>query len=388
MNEMRRPVRGDEGRLRALDALRLMCALWVAIFHFLSIKQAERIWGQEPSQVFPNADFFVPYGWLGVEVFFIISGFVICMSSWGRSLGDFFRSRVTRLYPAYWAGVVLTFVIVYFTPQVTKSPSFSDAIVNLTMLQEPLGAAPVDGVYWTLWAEMRFYLLFAIVVWWGVTYRRVVAFALIWTIASALADGADSELLNLVAMPKYAHYFLVGVGLYLIHRFGHQLLAWIIVGVNFLLAYHYSVLRMHHETENVILRPLDAEVVGLILLGSVLLILAIARGRLAWVKWRWVSYAGALTYPFYLVHDRIGRALIYWLHERAELTPYIVLPATLAATLLLAWLVHVLVEKPLSRWLKLRLTRRGALDLDPPDLLAAERPVARESSQVRVPVAG
>uniref|UniRef100_A0AAU2VA93 Integral membrane protein n=1 Tax=Streptomyces sp. NBC_00003 TaxID=2903608 RepID=A0AAU2VA93_9ACTN len=37
-------------------------------------------------------------------IFFLISGFVICMSCWGKPLGDFFVSRVVRLYPAYWFG--------------------------------------------------------------------------------------------------------------------------------------------------------------------------------------------------------------------------------------------------------------------------------------------
>jgi peptidoglycan/LPS O-acetylase OafA/YrhL len=39
-------------------------------------------------------------GWTGVYLFFLISGFVICMSAWGRSVGQFAASRITRLFPA------------------------------------------------------------------------------------------------------------------------------------------------------------------------------------------------------------------------------------------------------------------------------------------------
>jgi peptidoglycan/LPS O-acetylase OafA/YrhL len=373
------------GRLRALDALRLVAALMVAFYHYLGIDTAgapTNAWGQRPQTVFPATTVWAPYGWLGVEVFFIISGFVICMSCWGKTLGDFFRSRVTRLYPAYWAGVLLTFVGISLTPAVVGPPSIADAITNLTMLQDAVGADRVDGVYWTLWTELRFYLLFALVVWHGLTFRRVIAFCLVWTLAAALADAGDLEILELVAMPDNANYFILGVGLYLVHRFGHQLLTWLVIGANAALSLHSAVERMHHQAEDVVHQPLKAWVVGLVLLTAVLLILAIARGHLSWVSWRWVTLAGALTYPFYLVHDRIGRALIYWMYVRGEWSAYVVLPTVLAAMLTLAWLIHRMVEKPVSRWLRQRLSSESALSLDPRDLLSRPRNEAADRHPV------
>lgn len=115
--------------------------------------------------MFPTAFPFAAYGWLGVELFFLISGFVICMSCWGRSVGDFFTSRVTRLYPAYWFAVLATTAVLLLIPGGQKPLPWPDVLTNLTMLQEPLGVRMVDGVYWTLFAELRFYLLFALVAW-------------------------------------------------------------------------------------------------------------------------------------------------------------------------------------------------------------------------------
>jgi peptidoglycan/LPS O-acetylase OafA/YrhL len=275
---------------------------------------------------------------------------------------------VVRLYPAYWVAVLLTYVVVTVTPAVANGVSLSTVLVNLTMLQDPIGVDRVDGVYWTLWAEMRFYLLFALVVWQGLTFRRVVAFSLIWTAVAAIARTADSELLYMLAMPKYAHYFLVGIGLYLIHRFGHHLISWLIVGVNAALAFHYAGLRMDHQVEDVVHQPLSRAVVALIFFGGVALVYAIAAGHLSWVRWRWVSVAGALTYPFYLLHDYIGFAVIYWLNQRIGLSAYVVLPLTVVAMLLLAWLVHRFAERPLAGWLKTRLVA-GAMTLDPRDLM-------------------
>ena len=365
-----RSLPDPSGRLRAIDGLRFLAALYVAAYHYLAAGDAELGWGQAGATIFPALSGVAAYGWLGVEVFFVISGFAICLSCWGRSLGDFFRSRVVRLYPAYWAGVVLTCVVMYVTPAVRSPLSFTDALVNMTMLQEFMGVGNVDGVYWTLTVELRFYLLFALVVWMGLTYRRVVAFSLIWTVAAAVAVAADNSLLYLVAIPKYAPFFLVGVGLYLIYRFGNQLLTWLIIGANAILALHYAVARMDHVAEEVVNQPLQAWVVALVLFGGAAVVLAVANGRLRWVRWRWITYAGALTYPFYLLHDRIGQAAIHWLYMRAGLSAYVVLPVTLIATLTVAWLVHRVVERPLASQLKRHLLSAPSATLDPIDRLA------------------
>jgi len=88
-----------ENRLAALDGLRLVAALAVAGYHYTV---AWRIDGTHLPQYFlPHAVHVTVYGFLGVELFFLISGFVICMSAWGRPLGAYFTSRVSRLYPAY-----------------------------------------------------------------------------------------------------------------------------------------------------------------------------------------------------------------------------------------------------------------------------------------------
>ncbi len=370
----------QDGRLRALDGLRLLCALAVALFHYLAIEEAAAAWGKDAERIFPDAGVIAAYGWLGVEVFFMISGFAICMSCWGRTLGDFFRSRVTRLYPAYWAAVLLTAAAVALAPTVAVARSFPDVLVNLTMLQDPFGVPRVDGAYWSLWAEMRFYLLFAIVVHGGLTYRRVVAFCILWTALAAVATQADSRLLQVVVMPEHAPFFIVGLGLYLLHRFGHQPMTWLLMAVNAPLAYHFALARMNYESR-ALSDSLSAAVVGVVLVLAAALMVAIVRGRLDWVRWRWVTYAGALTYPFYLLHDRIGRVLIHWLYQDAGLSAYVTLPLTLTVILAMAWCVHRWIERPLSRRLRSALTSPVSLRLDPPDLLSpAARPGRRGPS--------
>ena len=91
----------QEPRLRALDGLRLIAALMVAAYHYGGRGgEVTRAWGSSPQHQFPTMHGYFAYGCLGVQVFFVISGFVICMSGWGRPLKSFFASRTSRLLPA------------------------------------------------------------------------------------------------------------------------------------------------------------------------------------------------------------------------------------------------------------------------------------------------
>jgi peptidoglycan/LPS O-acetylase OafA/YrhL len=328
----------------------LVAALSVAYYHWFAATGTPRGWGRPGTSIFPTMTKLAPYGWLGVDVFFVISGFVICMSTWGKTLHQFFRSRVQRLYPAYWFGVGLTSIAVWSSPLIDDGPEPWTIAVNLTMLQNPLGVHPVDAVYWTLWAELRFYLLFAlVVVAFGATYRRVAAFCMIWTVVGALMWGDPEHWFVQLAMPTQQPYFVLGIGIYLLHRFGHHFLTWGIVLVNAGLCVHtLSVAkpvwsaRTHTELH-------DSVVYGLFFLG-VAFILAVALGRLTSLKWRWLTVAGAMTYPFYLLHDRIGRILIASLYQDAGLSAYLTVVVVLVTVLLLAYSVQRWVERPVSKW--------------------------------------
>jgi peptidoglycan/LPS O-acetylase OafA/YrhL len=338
-----------------LDGLRLLAALAVALFH---LTVAWRVDGVRPPAYFlPRASHVTVYGFLGVELFFLISGFVIAMSGWGRPLGSFFASRVGRLYPAYWAGVVITALVVLGLPvtggvPVSGLPGGAGVLVNLTMLQEPLGVPSVDTVYWTLFIELRFYLLFAVVVWAGTTYRRVVLFCVLWLTVAVLAPGWHFPMVDLVAVPDFAPYFVAGTAMYLIHRFGPTPLLYGIVGMAWLVSLARLGVRLGQ------LRPGFAVPAwpGYVIVSlSFALLLAIAHGWADRIRWRWLTVAGALTYPVYLLHQRIGYSLVRRAYAVTGAPVWLLIVVALAVIVGLAWLVHRYVERPLTPWL------RGAL---------------------------
>ncbi|KIF78808.1 hypothetical protein QR77_14095 [Streptomyces sp. 150FB] len=266
------------------------------------------------------------------------------MSSWGRRPRDFFVSRVIRLYPAYWFGVLFTTLVLTLLPAVFRPLKPTQVILNFSMLQAGLGAPHVDGVYWTLWSELRFYLIFLIVVATGLTYRKVVVFCCVWGAAAAFAAKSGIPLLVTVVNPDSAWFFIAGLSLYLMHRFGQDLLLWCVLGLSLVMSQHDVLTRV--TTEQV-----STWTGSVVLYTAFLLVMvAIALGLTDRIQWKWLTVAGSLTYPFYLVHYAVGVTAIHYLHDRVDARLLVV--GLIAASLLLSWFIHRLVERPLSRWLK------------------------------------
>ncbi|MBM9507388.1 acyltransferase family protein [Actinacidiphila acididurans] len=355
-------VRKD--RLAALDGLRFLAALSVVLFHFMgqTPNAMSGIWGRPYQEVFPRAHDWFAFGRLGVQLFFLISGFVICMSAWGRSPRDFFISRVTRLYPMYWVAIAVSAAVVYLTDSPFGHPNPRVLFANLTMLQRPLGVDNFDPVYWTLWPELCFYVTFSVVVWKGLTYRRVVVFCGLWTLAAVLAPSADLPLLTLVVNPTSAPFFIAGMAFYLMYRYRSTPLLWGIVLMQWLLALHF-LLAPHGGSNNWATwapwRP------WLVLAITVFFasIAAIALGWTRWVRWRWLTTAGAMTFPLYLLHDVTGMTVAHAYGDRVS--PALLVTVTVIGLVALSYVVHRVAERPIAlamrRWLN-----SAAFRLEPP----------------------
>ncbi|CAL9296269.1 acyltransferase family protein [Streptomyces rochei] len=335
-------------RLAALDGLRFLAALAVVLFHFVGQTPGamEFVWGRPPGELFPEAHRYFAFGRLGVDLFFLISGFVICMSAWGRTPRDFFISRVTRLYPMYWVAIIVSASVIYLFDTPFGHPNPRMLFANFTMLQTPLGVDNLDSVYWTLWPELCFYLTFAVVVWKGLTYQRVVIFCGLWTVAAVLAPSAGIPLLTLLVNPTSAPFFIAGMAFYLMYRYRPTPLLWGIVAMSWLLALHF-LLAPHGGRNN---WDTWAPWRGWLIVSTTvffLLIAAIALGWTTWIRGRWLTVAGTLTFPLYLLHDVIGVTILHRFGDHVD--PWTLVLALTGGLIVLSYVVQRLVERPIAQ---------------------------------------
>ncbi|MBF9066974.1 acyltransferase family protein [Streptacidiphilus fuscans] len=372
-------------RLAAVDGLRLVAAVAVAAYHYVGTP-TPHFWGRpDLPQALPMLYTTGRYGWLGVEAFFLISGFAICMSCWGRSPVQFTVSRIARLFPLYWCSVILVValgLVAELSGMRSGAPTDVRTVLgNLTMAPGPLGLDTVDGVAWTLWVEARFYLLMTVMLFVGLTYRRTIAFCGAWLTLAAITRELHSTVLDEFLLTQYAGLFTAGIALYLIHRFGHNLALWLLVGFSW--CYTLTVLSGRVAEHSAAPGRGGAQSWGVsaALLTAFLVLLALAAtGPLARLRTRWLIYAGALTYPFYLVHQSLGIPVVRGLLKavpRLGLLPSITLG--LLFSLLLAALLNRVVDAPLGRLLRRRLSRDLAARPDgaPERRNAAERQTRR-----------
>ena len=301
------PAIVPEPRLRVLDLLRFCAALAVVLFHFVETSA----WGTR--NAFPTLSGFTMFGVYGVRLFFMISGFVILMSAWGRGPGRFLASRIARLYPAYWASVIILGGLALAGFVTDHRPTPRELLANLTMMQHGLRVRDLEIVYWTLWHELVFYVLIACFAAVGITYRRCLGFLGGWVFLLVVVERVDVDLLQAVLLPFSAPYFIAGMALYLIYRFGSSLLPWLFVLVGWVLGVVGALDLRPRELTRYGEALGTALVIGVITLIFVVMAL-VALGAFDRLDWRWLTALGALTYPLYLFHHHVGFLVISWLH--------------------------------------------------------------------------
>ena len=140
-----------------LDGLRALAILLVLGRHslrpFISEDAYQPVVTVGPIDLTP----LVLNGWIGVDLFFVLSGFLIGRQAWrGDSLRRFWFKRVTRILPAYWA--CLAVVAIGLTVAGAWPKSGADFLAHVVMLQDYTGSVFVPA-FWSLGAEEKFYLL-------------------------------------------------------------------------------------------------------------------------------------------------------------------------------------------------------------------------------------
>jgi peptidoglycan/LPS O-acetylase OafA/YrhL len=335
--------REDAGRrLAGLDALRGIAALSVVLYHFTC-------WYPEVAHApWHAASMWIawPYGHLGIELFFLISGFVILMTlERSGGIGDFAFARFARLFPGYWTALALTVASLAATGAVGLQPTPLEIAANLTMAPALFWVAPVDGAWWTLAHELAFYTLA------GAAYflwkpRRIEFFCLAWLVP-ALAYRLHGGTLfpypsGLLLAAQFAPLFVLGMLVYRTHQGRASALTFIACG---------AALALLITGPQWSFRPITGAAYVAVILALTLLVGAAASGRLPFLDVRPLRFLGEISYTLYLTHHVIGFLAITAL-EAGDLDPNIAVALTLAMAIALAWTLTFFIERPVQRHLR------------------------------------
>ena len=288
-----------------LDFLRFLAALAVLFFHY-----SFRMWNMDGGGdiEYPILSVFSKYGYLGVDVFFIISGFVILMSAEGRTPNQFLISRFVRLFPAYWFCVIMLFFFAILWPVSPYEVSIFDFLVNLTMLQNLFGLPHVSGVFWTIVIEVHFYFFVYLIIRTN-QLNKLNYILFFWLSLSISCDyGLFPDVVNKLVISGWSHYFIAGSIFYLIRTKGLSLFKLLMLALCFWEALRHGY---WYVSSKEILSGVEYEpIVVMLFLGATFLFFTFVSLNKIPGNYSRLAKLGVLTYPLYLIHGLIGQTLL------------------------------------------------------------------------------
>lgn len=342
-------------RIKELDALRGIAALFVVFFHY-TMGRPEAHWGFK-------------LGVTGVDLFFIISGFVIFMSIQKVSSGkEFAVNRFTRLYPTYWACATVTYIAQLIGNQWfhhTNDPGLVHYLVNLTMFQHYFKVGDLDGPYWTMILEMVFYIcMFFLLVfkqvkhvlWYGLGLLFMIALYCMWL--ENYYPGINWDFVYWFHLFTHFPLFLAGIVFY---RIIHGVGKWHV---------NYGILALCFVVQSNLFDnfPKAADFIShteyMMILGFYfLLFILFVNHKLGFIVSKPTLFFGKISFALYLVHQFISIDFIipellkhHWSFWPAAFV-------ALFVSVSLATLITYFIEVPLGKKLNLALRRKLSLPL-------------------------
>ncbi|EDQ32872.1 putative acyltransferase [Hoeflea phototrophica DFL-43] len=309
---MRNPTSNDKQGLSGdrnglLDLLRFGAALMLVLYHFLYRGAAE---GGYLIEGYGAAGDAISLGYLGVNLFFMISGYVIIWSASGRDWYGFAVGRVARLYPAHLVAMTITALATAWWAQAPMTTDLGHWIANLTMLAPMFGQPFMDGAYWSIVIEIIFYGWVMIGLFTGVLPRHtdlaVAAWLALICLNNLLIGSRPAELLFLT---EYGAYFALGAMAWRLTGEGVSALRLTLAAVALAMTFQAAEV----QRLDLLVRIGEAGSAAQLALGNLAIVAvflgAVLFGRFVSPK-PWGLALGGISYPLYLIHQNAGYILI------------------------------------------------------------------------------
>lgn len=318
-------------RLSQIDALRGVAAVLVLLFHF-----TVRFWEQYGhDEVF---FFNVPFGQYGVDIFFVISGFVIFLTlhRLANSIA-YIKSRFLRIFPLFWCVVLFEIVVqLYIAPaEMSKGLSHFEMLANFSLVHQYFYIPSINGVYWTLAFEFSFYF-WILVCFKLVPEHRRELIVFLWVLFSVAVFMIDDYFLQsgipyrlqLVFLLCYSHLFAAGIVLYCSYR--DKLTRLRVLMLIFFIVSHFYI---------------HGSLAGVMAITAIVAVYLASHNALWFLQNRVAIYLGTISYSLYLVHQNIGHIVM----KRVFVAGYGQIEAmvlAIAISILLASALTFLFERP------------------------------------------
>lgn len=178
-------------KISSLQCARGIAAISVLLFHSASIHT------KYIQHDFSNAALFA-FGQTGVDLFFVISGFVMAVAFRNKPQGavhaiNFLKDRFFRIYPTYWVYLILVFIVFSFNPSMVNSSQAEEPNLFASAFLLPQNDLPLLMVAWTLTHEVWFYMVFAAILMLPTAHRVGGTFAWLTVILLNSALTAPSQ---------------------------------------------------------------------------------------------------------------------------------------------------------------------------------------------------
>ncbi len=194
-------------KLVSLQAARGVAALMVLAYHASGFVAGSGLWpGSRLQHSFQG-------GFLGVQLFFVLSGFVILSAHWkdlGRQsrVARFFSKRFFRVYPIYWVILAVTFVQHYHSHNSADAKMNHWVILSSFLLVHIHSTNRLVDVSWTLFHEIIFYVFFSFAVMWRKLGLGIMA---VWLVGSVVFSSSPIE--RFLPEIFYPDHLLFGFGM-------------------------------------------------------------------------------------------------------------------------------------------------------------------------------
>lgn len=326
-----------------MDAIRALLIFGVLLFHFL-VRWTPPMWPVDEYHFATRYSSLFEIGAYGVHLFFLVSGYFIAKTLRGsRDVVDFTFRRVSRIYPAYAAAATITFVFAaLFAPPELKS-SLKDYLLTLTMDPHDLHGRYVDGAFWSLTVEVKFYFWVAAA---ALLLRRFFwVGTIILGLAGVAAESRAPGISHAVLLGPYMAFFLFGISAWLLND--RQRVAAAVTALG-------GVICLYAERGSLTLGGQPSTLLLACVAAAAVLIYVTAVSSINVPVGRVLPFLGVISYEIYLVHQIVGITLIGALKRTFQIPDLMAVLAAMIVSVGLGYAVHARVGKPvataLRRW--------------------------------------